>query len=146
MAAPTAYTEVGLGQFMLHELGNVAGALGWVNAQQVQPAIDEALLVYGVADIASATDVRKLRALARVQVWRLAVQSLAADYDFRADGGDYKRSQLFDRASKALDRAVADAAEYDPAPVSYGAVVGVDSVVSIHDPYVMLTDEEAVLP
>lgn len=145
MAAPTTYTETELATFMLAELGNVAAALGWAVQTNVQPAIDETLLVYGVDSIAEVTgreNIRKLRAFARVEAWRLAVNSLAADYDFKADGGDYKRSQLHDQAGQALERAQADAAEFD---VSVN-VISRDAVVSIHDPYQVLDDDEAVLP
>jgi hypothetical protein len=145
MPAPTSYTETQLAQFMLNEMGNVAASLNWTVQTDVQPAIDEALLLYGVDDIgevAGRENIRKLRALARVSMWQLAVNSLAADYDFRADGGDYKRSQLHAQAVQALDRAKADAAEFD---VSVN-VVARDSIVHVHDPYAALDDDEAVLP
>lgn len=134
MAAPATYTETTLATFMLAEMGNVATALGWTGLNDVQPAVDEALLVYGVDDIGNISgreNVRKLRALARVEAWRLASNSLAADYDFKADGGDYKRSQLYAQATQALERAQADAAEFD-AGVS---VIARDAVDFIHDPY-----------
>jgi hypothetical protein len=145
MAAPTTYTETELAAFMLAELGNVAASLGWSVQTNVQPAIDEALLVYGVdsiAEVSGRENIRKLRSFARVEAWRLAVNSLAADYDFKADGGDYKRSQLHDQAGKALERAQTDAAEFD---VSMN-VIARDSVAHVHDPYAALDDSEAVLP
>lgn len=145
MAAPTSYSEATLAAFLLAELGNVAVALGWTAQPNVQPAIDEALLAYGVDEIADVTgrdNIRKLRAFARVEAWKLATNSLAGDYDFKADGGDYKRSQLHDQAVKALERAQDDAAEFD----ADTNVISRDAIEHIHDPYSMLDDDEAVLP
>lgn len=97
MAAPNNYTETGLFIFMRDELQDVGRALNWVNQVDYQPAIDETLLSLGVSVIGEITgidNIRRLRAQARVHMWRMAAQATAGDFDFGADGGDYKRSQM----------------------------------------------------
>lgn len=127
MPVPTSYTEEQLATFMHGCLGDVATELGWsVDGGSYSEAVTEALLAYDVADIADATDMRKLRALARREAWRAAVASLAARYDFTADGASHHLSQIHAAAQAALAAAEADAARYDTAyqvtatPVHYG--------------------------
>lgn len=149
MPAPAAYTESGLAQFMLGELQHVGRGLGWVTQAQIQPAIDEALLDLGVTDVATVTGadaIRRLRAVARVHVWRLAAQATAGDFDFQADGGRYDRSQVHKHCVDMVKRAEADAERIGAGVGADQYRVGVDTVNNIHDPYVMLDDDEAVLP
>ena len=113
MAAPTIYDESELSDFMIAELRNVATVLGWTDLSDMQEAVNETLIVYGVEDIALASDIPMLRAFARREAWRAAVASLAADYDFEADGGNYKRSQLQSQAVKALALAEEKAAPFE---------------------------------
>lgn len=111
MAIPTSYSEETLKAFMLAALSNLGAALG-LTASSFNEAVNDALLAYGVTDIAQATDIAKLRALARVAAWQVAVSAAAGDYDFSADGGNYRRSQLHEQARKGLAAAEADAAVY----------------------------------
>lgn len=140
MPAPTAYTEATLATFMLAELGDVAGVLGWTTQDAVQEAINEALLVYGVDDIADATDIPKLRALARRQAWRSAVNSLTTRYDFTNPEGEYKRSQMVKAAATRLAQVESDAMPYDQ---NFGAAV-VTTVTASADPYTFDASEWAV--
>lgn len=140
MAAPTAYTEATLATFMLAELGDVAGVLEWTAQSHVQEAINEALLVYGVSTIADATDITRLRALARRQVWRSAINSLTTRYDFSNPEGEYKRSQMVKAAATRLAQAESDAMPYDP---NIGAAI-VTSITSSADPYTIDESEWAV--
>jgi hypothetical protein len=141
MAAPTSYTEATLAEYILAILGPVAAALGWAEQADVQETLNEALLAYGVADIADADDIAKLRALARREAWRAAAAATAGDYDFEADGGRYNRSQVHAQALAAFQAAMVDAMPYDP-----DYAVSVDAIVHIHDPYTVLDDEERTLP
>lgn len=140
MAAPTSYTEATLATFMLTELGDVAGVLEWTAQADVQEAINEALLVYGVNDIADATDISKLRALARRQAWRSAVNSLTTRYDFSNPEGDYKRSQMVKAAATRLAQAESDAMPYD---LTLGAAI-VTTIDHSADPYTTDVSEWAV--
>lgn len=114
MAAPTSYTETSLKQFMGRALGAVADVLGWtIHEGDYDEAVNETLLAYGVADIASATDIRKLRTLARREVWRAAMAELSTDYDYSKQGDRSSRSQAFAQAQKMFAMAETDAARYD---------------------------------
>jgi hypothetical protein len=138
VAAPAAYTEEALQQWMLQQLSAVAEALDFTVAD-LADAVDDVLLDYhdGAGSIADATDIRTLRALARVHAWQYAVNALAADYDHVADGLSVRRSQAHDQAAKALARAIQQAAELGVGP----GVVRVDSI-SRPDPYAWQTDDE----
>lgn len=111
MAIPTSYSEETLKAFMLAALSGLGTALG-LTAASFDEAVNDTLLAYGVSDIAQATDMAKLRGLARVAAWQVAVAAAAGDYDFSADGGNYRRSQLHEQARKGLAAAEADAALY----------------------------------
>lgn len=115
MAYPTSYTEATLAAFILAQLGETATILSWNALVHVQPAVDEALAKCEVSDIALITgsdDLKKLRIFARYEGWRLAISSLAARFDFEADGGAYKRSQAFVNAKAALVLATEEAQPY----------------------------------
>jgi hypothetical protein len=117
MAAPTAYTEKELAAYMHAELGPAAAALGLEvglsDAGDYAEAVNETILQYGVTAISQASDILKLRALARVQAWRTAAAQMAALFDFGAEGGSYQRSQMAASAEKNLARALIDALPYD---------------------------------
>lgn len=117
MAVPDPYTEPALMQFMHAEMGEVAAQLGWtVAASSYQPAVDEALLAYGETDISQitgASNLIKLRALARREAWRLAATSLAGEVDFRLGDLSVQWGPLRQRVADALKAAQAAAAPYD---------------------------------
>jgi hypothetical protein len=145
MAAPTSYTETSLKIYMHTALGAVATALGWtVQDGNYDELVNETLLVYGTDDVTGISgqdNIRKLRTLARVEAWRAVVRETAGDYDFSADGGSYKRSQIHAQAKMALEAAQDEAALYDD---SYRVVI--DQVKHVHDPYAYFPDEERTVP
>jgi hypothetical protein len=127
---------------MIVALSTVASHLGWTTATaQVGEAVHDTLLAYGVSDIAQATDIEKLRALARWKAWAVAVDALSMGYDFESDAQAYKRSQMHAQAEKALQRAEAEAIPYAAA-----MAVAVDKVIHLHDPYGYLPDDVRVVP
>lgn len=67
----------------------------------------------GAADIQQAPDIAQVRALGRVAALRVAQMAAASWYDFSADGGDYKRSQVQKQIGEALKNAERDAMLYD---------------------------------
>lgn len=143
MPAPAAYSEAELATYMHTVLGNTAAELGWVAATSYTEAVYETLLAYGVATIALAANIRKLRALARVQAWRLVVQQTAAEHDYQPGSGTtgFRRGQIQAQAIAALAIAERDAAEYDDR-----YVVTVSPVRRAHDPYVYVDDAVRVVP
>lgn len=136
MALPSSYSEAELRAYMVTVTSNVAAALGWSEANFAE-AVNDTLALYGVTDIVEATDIPKLRTLAKVEAWRAVADATVADYQFSADGGSFSRQQLHQQAVAALERAEGDA-------VSRGYVdfntltIGIGTVKH-SDPY--LTDE-----
>lgn len=131
MPIPASYTETDLGTFIRTALGEVAGTLGWTTQTHVQEAINDALVLYDVSDIANATDIGKLRAFARVAGWRLAMASLAARFTFSTDAQSFQRSDMFKAASTALALAEADAAPFGLA----GRTAIIGAITWDSDPY-----------
>lgn len=132
MAVPTSYSEGALAQYMHTVLGAVATALGFdVSGGDYDEAVTETLFAYGVSAIASAADIQKLRALARREAWRLAMNETAGDFDFRADGGQYSRSQFHKQCKEAFESAELEALPYDT--VRWAVEVG--TVEDAYDPY-----------
>jgi hypothetical protein len=137
MPAPSVYTEAELAAYMHSVLGAVAAALGYTAPGSYQEAVNETLLAYGVDDIADATDIRKLRMLARVQAWQLAANDTAGDMDFKAGSTSFSRSQVHEQVLKNLSEAQVDALCFDP---SYQVESG--SLDWIHDPYQYRPEDE----
>jgi hypothetical protein len=137
MPVPTAYTEDELKTFLHGCLKEAAAVLGWtVAAGSYDDAVTETLVQYGVSEIASAVDIRKLRALGRVAVWQSVLAAVSLDYTFAADGGQYSRSHMFEHATKMLA-----AAESEALPYSADYVVRQDNVTA-QDPYRYQTGDE----
>lgn len=149
MAYPASYTETSLAEYMHATLGAMATRLGWtVDDGDYTEAVNEAVAAYGTDDISGITgrdELRKLRALARREVWRLVVQSLAAYYEFSTDGQSFKPNQMSAQAQAALAQAEADC-------VALGAGddanyrVEIDSVIYPADPYVYYPDSVRTRP
>lgn len=136
MAAPSTYTEETLAAFMVVELDDVARVLGWSDLSHLQEPINETLLAYGASDIADATDVTQLRALARVMAWRAACSALVTRYDFADPDGRYSRSQMFKAAQERVAAAESAAAGWLP------SVMLVSPVTYQYDPYMPLNDSQ----
>lgn len=146
MAAPDSYSEATLAEYMHAALGELATVMGYTAASSYTEAVNEALLEYGADSIASISgreNIRKLRAIARVMALRKVVYDTTGDYDFEADGGRYDRSQVNKQAQAALALAESEAMALGALA---GYVVGVDSVVHVHDPYTYLDDDDRVIP
>lgn len=143
MPAPTAYTENELAAFLITTLGKVATALEWTAATtQVVEAVYDTIHAYGVSVIADATDVRKLRALARVAIWRAVVRDTAGHYAVAAEGMSFNRQQLHEQATRALREAEGEAAEIGAGV----AALLVTPVTHVHDPYAYQPDELRTVP
>lgn len=115
MALPSAYSEEDLKDYLLVVLGSVGDALGWdANTLLLAEVVNDTLLAYGVDAIADASDIPKLRALARWRVWLAAVDALAGYYtvSLPAEGGQLTRSQLTQQATVRLQAAEIEAGRY----------------------------------
>ena len=139
MALPAVYTESALASYMLATLGEVAGVLG-LDALEIIEAVNDALLAYGTADIAQATDIPRLRAAARVAVWRLALARASSLYQFSADGASYHRQQMTEHIRAMLVREEADAAALG---MGTGGVWATPLTLRMADPYRPVVDTDA---
>lgn len=141
MPVPSYTSEADLAAYMENVLGAVAASLGWTAvAGDFDEAVNEALLAYDVSDIEDATDIRKLRALARYYAWKAAAASLAAYYDFQSADERFNRSQMQKAAAENLRSAEADLAEFGVGPFA----AYVDSITRTQDPYAFDPDREVV--
>lgn len=109
MAAPTLYTEETLAAFVhAGVLKAVATVLGWtVAAGSYTEIVNETVLAYfdGAGDLASATDIRRLRATARVEAWRAVMEETVADFDYEQKDDKFKRSDIHKQAKTAFEKA-----------------------------------------
>lgn len=148
MAYPASYTEQSLAEYMHATLGAMATRLGWtVDDGDYTEAVNEAVAAYGTDDISGISgrdNLRKLRALARREVWRLVVQSLAAYYEFSTDGQSFKPNQMSEQASKSLAQAEDDCAALGIDNGAYN--VTIDSVIYPHDPFSYYPDSVRTRP
>lgn len=135
MPIPTQYSEADLAQFSITALGPLASALGWdVDTPQVAESVNDALLGYfgGTGLVADATDVAKLRAWARVAIWRRVRDATAGNYRVAVEVLSYDRQQVHEHAV-----AMVAEAEREAGAVGAGPALVVGSVVrdSDSDPY-----------
>jgi hypothetical protein len=138
MPLPTSYNEATLAAYMVRSLGTLAETLGIDDASMAE-AVNDVTQTCGVADIATVTDLAMVRALARVAALRVAQTTAAGWYDFGADGGDYKRSQVVKQIDTLLAAAERDAMLYDGS----GYAVAVGTVRYVGDPYDWDVDDAA---
>jgi hypothetical protein len=95
---PSVYDEAGLATFLLAEARSVAAAFGWASQADVQEVINETLLAYGsISDISGATDIRKLRVIARYYIWKAAVEQAAGKIPVSAGTGTGCSSKRWQR-------------------------------------------------
>jgi hypothetical protein len=138
---PSVYDEAGLATFLLAEARSVAAAFGWASQADVQEVINETLLAYGsISDISGATDIRKLRVIARYYIWKAAVEQAAGKIPVSIGGQRWDRDRLQQQALAAFNLAKDAASIYiadiesrvDTSPESIQvAYIGPPS----HDPY-----------
>lgn len=102
MTLTAIYTDVTIAQWMLTQLGGVGEAL---NLTVASFDTEEVLRQYGTTDFSLATDIDKLRLVARFVAWSRALDEVAADYNFSEGGASYQRSQMYDMIAKQVDNA-----------------------------------------
>lgn len=139
MAIPTSYTEATLKGYMLATLSDLGTVLGLATSN-FDEAFNDALLAYGVTDIANATDIPKLRAFAKVEAWKVAVNAASGRIDWSEAGASFKQSQYRTAARDGLALAQSEAAQYGGGMAGYEVTVG---QMVLHDPYAWSEEEQA---
>lgn len=137
MDIPARYTDEELKAFMLGEVGNLATVLE-LEADDFSEAVIDTLLAYGVETLDKADDVAKLRALARVFAWKVAVDKSAGWYNFRSGQDQFERKTVHEQARNRLADAQAKAAVYMPVG---GPGLTVGAVAPGRSPYRATWDE-----
>lgn len=135
MPAPSSYTDASLAQFMVTELGGVAGVLSWtVGSDAVAEAASDTAVILGLA-VEDATNMATLRAVVRLSIWRAAEAALSSAFDFSVDNESVKRSQMWDHAKAMVARYEGQCAALGVDVAAGGGVVTIHQVVRSEDPY-----------
>jgi len=112
MPAPSSYSESMIRDYMYSTTKGVVDVINWTANDFVEP-VNDLLIAYGVDTINDATDIAKLRAMAKIEAWRAMVSATSGEFDYSSDSGQtalhYKRSQLHEQAKAALTLAQGDA-------------------------------------
>jgi hypothetical protein len=150
MALPASYTEQTIAQYMHNTLGQTATLLGWADpaggvVSPYDEAVNDALLLYGVSNISTATDIAKLRAAARLAIWRRVVDWSYGFFDFATDGQRFDLGELRELALKRLAKAEQEAAG-EGIDVGNAPPVQMASIFYSNDPYIVVDDDERALP
>src|SRR5512146_87419 len=90
----------------------IKAQLNWSDSVDVVAIVAKAAELYGAADESAMTDLVKAHALTDVAVWRRALNDIALDYSFAADGASYSRNQATDAIRANLKEAEAGALPY----------------------------------
>lgn len=141
MAIPISYTELSFAQFMKDVLDATASAIDWLTVPgKYQEAVNESILAYGVDDISQCTDIQKLRAIGRREVWRAVADATAGNYRFGSDREIYFRNQIHEHAVSQYARYSQEAAKYvtDDDSVRASNMIVIDEF----DPYVYVEEQE----
>lgn len=111
MPVPAAYDEPQLAGYMMAVLGATADALDW-DASDLDEAVLDSLILYGVSDITNATDIDKLRACARLALWRAVEAATAGNIDFAEDAQRFNDAQIHDHAVAQVKKARVEAVKF----------------------------------
>jgi hypothetical protein len=116
VSIPAYATREELSEYMAAVVGaGISGTLGWTAPDSYDEAVIDTLIAYGgdVKDVYEATDIPKLRAVARMEVWRAVMEQTAGFYDITApDGIRAVRNQIHAQAVAAYKEARRDAQKH----------------------------------
>lgn len=102
-----------LSTYLITNLGEMATFLGWTTAStEITQIIEDTLEILSLDDESDSTDAVALKAVARYIAWSFVVNNLSVDYDFKADGADVKRNQMFKAAQANLSMNKISASPY----------------------------------
>lgn len=124
MPIPTSYTEHTLIGYMRDGVLRVTGRqLGLTNDADYADAVLEVALALGVQTIAEATDIARLRAVARREAWRVAMQQAAGEHHAEADGKAHDRQQIYDHCVAMFKQAAQEVEALGPLPDPDGSTI-----------------------
>jgi len=137
MSIPTSYTNATLIEYMRYLIQGSGAEI-----EDFSELISDTLIAYGTDSVSKATDIPKLRAIAAFVCWSRVVSLLAGVYDFTADGGSYKRSQMASNAQKELSKARALADQYmsEDVPSENDVAIGTMAHVDEYTPDEILNE------
>lgn len=146
MGVPAQYSEAMLAEYQVSALGELASVLGWdAGTAQVQEAVTDTLLDYGASDITSISgtdNIRKLRALSRLSIWRAVAGATAGFYSFTDVASQkFDRDKVHKQALAMLEVAQNEARALGADPTYSVSVWSVQRT----DPYIVVPDEERVI-
>lgn len=133
MTVPASYTEQELKEYMAATLGEKAAKLlDWTVAEgHYDEAATETAFAYGVDDVAEVSgreNIRRLRAIARRELWRSVMQRTMHLRDSNTETGNDAHSQIYRHATEQFELASAIVVEMDakavtlPVPPASGAL------------------------
>lgn len=104
-----------LADYISDNFATIKSQLNWTDSVELPVIVTKALEMYGVANDSLAVDLVKYHALGDVAVWRRALNDIALDYNFSADGASFSRSQAVAAIRQNLAEAENKAIAYMPA-------------------------------
>jgi hypothetical protein len=117
--APSSYTDTTLKEYMHTTVAGVAAVLEWtVAGGSYDEPLNDVLIGLGLDDASDATNVRLLRAAAKVAVWRAALGALASHVDETTDEDSFKSSQMHEMARRNLALAEQELREAEQAALA----------------------------
>lgn len=137
MTIPASYTAPALatwlttqvydfGKFLLPTSGSKTTVAAVIEAN----VVDNVVMAYGKTDIADCDDIKKLRLLGRIEVWKAICSSLALNEGFSDGESTYYAPEAYEIALKNLRQAEADGMQYT---ASYAITSG--KLIWKDDPY-----------
>lgn len=124
MPVPSSYTESSLMAFMRDDVLRVTGRqLGLTNDADYRDALTEVTIGLGVSDITQATDIARVRALARREAWRTAMQQAAGEHHAENEGKAHDRQQIYDHCVAMFNQASLEVSALGPLPDDDGSTI-----------------------
>jgi hypothetical protein len=97
-----------------------------VNDSDYQEAVNEVAAALGMK-IEQAIDIGRVRALARREAWRVAMQQAAGEHHEEAEGARRDRQQIYDHCVKMFNQAAQEALALGPMQDDDGSTVAASS-------------------
>lgn len=108
MPAPSYTSEPQFAEYLILAIGPAVTNDLAIEVSWLEVVVQDALLDYGVQDIAEATDLKKLRLMGKVRAWEWVAGQYAAQYRMATQRQTLDRHQKWDHAKKMLESAQAE--------------------------------------
>lgn len=132
MPVPTSYTENSFALFLHETLGDIADVLGWETVDGIyDEIINDTLLAYGVNNLSQATDIKKLRTLGKLMLFRAGMTAAIPEINYTADGATMSREAIFQHFKTMADQMYLESLAY---AVDYNYDAQINGVTR-NDPY-----------